>query len=101
MDTSPAYVKVSYGIFSWRQDSLRQVPRHGPPGEALDQVRRELQREGADLKGTMWSLHGNTWNLSEDRQEQAKRMARGLRTSSTPEPLPITELVSSIWLSQL
>src|SRR6201996_8818385 len=45
-------------------------------GEALDQVRRELQREGADLKGAMWSLRGNTWNLSEDRQEQRKNLCR-------------------------
>lgn len=35
-----------------------------------------VQREGADLKGAMWSLRGNTWNLSEDRQEQRKNLCR-------------------------
>ncbi len=45
-------------------------------GAALDKVRYELQREGADLKGAMWSLRGNTWNLSEDRQEQRKNLCR-------------------------
>jgi hypothetical protein len=42
----------------------------------LDEVRRELAREGADLKGAMWSLRGNTWNLSEERQEQRKNLCR-------------------------
>jgi hypothetical protein len=46
------------------------------PGQALDEVRRELAREGADLKGAMWSLRGNTWNLSEERQEQRKNLCR-------------------------
>jgi hypothetical protein len=46
------------------------------PGQALDEVRRELAREGADLKGAMWSLRGNTWNLSEKRQEQRKNLCR-------------------------
>jgi transposase len=45
-------------------------------GQALDEVRRELQREGADLKGAMWSLRGNAWNLSEERQEQRKNLSR-------------------------
>src|ERR1700751_4821117 len=45
-------------------------------GRALDKVRYELQREGANLKGAMWSLRGNTWNLSEDRQEERKNLCR-------------------------
>jgi hypothetical protein len=27
-------------------------------------VRRQLQHEGAELKGSLWSLRGNAWNLS-------------------------------------
>ena len=45
-------------------------------GQALDGVRRELQREGAELKGALWSLRGNAWNLSEERQEQRKNLCR-------------------------
>jgi transposase len=34
-------------------------------GQALDEVRRELGRDaGSDLKGALWSLRGNAWNLS-------------------------------------
>ena len=47
------------------------------------QVRRELQRQGEPaLKGAMWSLRGNAWNLSAEHQQLPFR-----RISS----LPITE----------
>ena len=49
----------------------RDRSRHLP-----HRARRELQREGADLKVAMWSLRGNTWNLSEERQEQRKNLCR-------------------------
>jgi transposase len=46
-------------------------------GQALDEVRRELGRDaGSDLKGALWSLRGNAWNLSEERQEQRKNLCR-------------------------
>jgi hypothetical protein len=45
-------------------------------GKALDEVRRELQREGTDLKGSMWTLRGNSWNLSEDCQAQRENLSR-------------------------
>lgn len=35
-------------------------------GEAVDEVRKQLKREGADLKGAMWPLRGNEWNLTEE-----------------------------------
>src|SRR5579864_2875615 len=45
-------------------------------GQALDEVRRELARKGANLKGALWSLRGNVWNLTEERQEQRKNLCR-------------------------
>jgi transposase len=45
-------------------------------GKALDETRRELQRQGVDLKGAMWSLRGNCWNLGQERQEQRKSQCR-------------------------
>jgi hypothetical protein len=41
-------------------------------GEAVDEVRRSLQRQGAQLKGTLWTLRGNPWNL-----EPAELQTRG------------------------
>jgi transposase len=45
-------------------------------GEAVDEVRRQLQRKGAELKGSLWVLRGNEWNLSEEQQLQRLTLAR-------------------------
>ncbi len=37
-------------------------------GEAVDAVRRRMQREGADLKGSLWALRGNEWNLKPEQR---------------------------------
>jgi transposase len=45
-------------------------------GEAVDEVRRSLQRQGADLKGGMWALRGNEWNLTQEQRERRGELAR-------------------------
>lgn len=35
-------------------------------GNALDEVRKQLQREGADMKGAHWALRGNESRLSQE-----------------------------------
>ena len=72
MDMSPAYVKGATEHFPRARIVFDKFHVMMLAGKALDEVRRELHREGADLKGAMWSLRGNSWNLSEDRQEQRK-----------------------------
>jgi transposase len=34
-------------------------------GEALDEVRKQLADEGADLRGSIWALRGNEWTRTE------------------------------------
>ena len=64
MDMSPAYMKGATQHFPRARIVFDKFHVMVLAGEALDEVRRELHREGADLKGAMWSLRGNTWNLS-------------------------------------
>ena len=45
-------------------------------GEAVDEVRRSLQRQGAQLKGALWSLRGNPWNLDAEQQQTRNRLAQ-------------------------
>jgi transposase len=45
-------------------------------GEAVDEVRRGLQRQGAQLKGALWSLRGNPWNLDTEQQQTRERLAQ-------------------------
>jgi transposase len=42
-------------------------------GRALEEVRKELRREGAELAGDLWSIRGNVWTRSEE--QQARRQA--------------------------
>lgn len=43
-------------------------------GVALDKVRRELARAGADLKGSLWALRGNEWTRSQNQLEIRKAL---------------------------
>ena len=45
-------------------------------GEAVDEVRRALQRQGAQLKGALWSLRGNPWNLDSEQLQTRLRLAK-------------------------
>ena len=76
MDMSPAYIKGATEHFPQARIVFDKFHLMVLAGQALDEVRRELQREGADLKGALWSLRGNAWNLSEERQEQRKNLSR-------------------------
>src|SRR5260370_24614018 len=76
MDMSPAYVKGATEHFPHAKIVFDKFHLMVLAGQALDEVRRELQRDGADLKGALWSLRGNAWNLSEERQEQRKNLSR-------------------------
>lgn len=45
-------------------------------GHALDEVRRELQREGADVKGALWALRGNASRLSQAQAEVRRALCK-------------------------
>jgi transposase len=48
-------------------------------GEAVDEVRRSMQRQGAQLKGALWSLRGNPWNLDLQEQQTRQTLSRRYR----------------------
>jgi transposase len=76
MNMSPAYVKGATEHFPHARIVFDKFHVMVLAGQALDEVRRELQREGVDLEGALWSLRGNAWNLSQERQEQRKNLSR-------------------------
>jgi hypothetical protein len=45
-------------------------------GEALEEVRRSLQRQGSQLKGALWTLRGDPWNLDAEQQQTRIRLAQ-------------------------
>jgi hypothetical protein len=60
--------------------------RDGVLRGSVDEVRRSLQRQGAQLKGALWSLRGNPWNLEPDELQTRTRFALG---NGIYYPLPI------------
>ena len=66
MDMSPAYRKgvplyLPAARIVFDHFHLMQMA-----GRALDEVRKELRREGADLAGGLWALRGNQWTRTEE-----------------------------------
>lgn len=45
-------------------------------GRALDEVRKELRREGADLHQGLWALRGNAWTRSEEQLARREALCR-------------------------
>lgn len=43
-------------------------------GKALDQVRKSLQAQGADMKGSLWSIRGNEWTRTAKQLETRSRL---------------------------
>jgi transposase len=76
MDMSPAYFKGAVEHFPQARIVFDKFHVMMLAGQALDAVRRALQREGAELKGALWSLRGNVWNLSPARQTQRQNLCR-------------------------
>jgi transposase len=76
MDMSPAYVKGATQYFPQASIVFDKFHVMVLAGKALEKVRYELQGEGAELKGARWTLRGNTWNLSEERQKQRQNLCR-------------------------
>ena len=76
-DMSPAYVNGATEHFPQARIVFEKFHLMVFAGQALDEVRHELGRDGgSDLKGALWSLRGNAWNLSQERQEQRKTLCR-------------------------
>ena len=76
MDMSTSYIKGATQHFPQASIVFDKFHVMVLAGKALEEVRLQLQREGAQLKGAMWSLRGNTWNLSPERQAQRQDLCR-------------------------
>jgi transposase len=74
IDMSPAYIKGAGQYFPRAAIVFDKFHVLMLAGQALDAVRRQLQRQGAELKGSLWSLRGNAWNLSAERQSQRRNL---------------------------
>lgn len=64
-------------------------------GKAVDEVRKQLVREGADMRGSLWALRGNEENLRED--QRARREELCARYERIGRSLGLREALQSVW----
>jgi transposase len=70
MDTSPAYQSEASQFFPRAQIVFDRFHLMQMAGQAVDKVRKELARTGADLQGSLWALRGNEWTRSQEQCQQ-------------------------------
>jgi transposase len=70
MDMSPAYQSGACRFFAQAEIVFDRFHLMQIAGQALDEVGKQLAREGADLKGSLWALRGNEWTRSHEQRQQ-------------------------------
>ena len=70
IDTSPAYQSEASQFFPQAQIVFDRFHLMQMAGQAVDKVRKELARAGADLQGSLWALRGNEWTRSQEQCQQ-------------------------------
>ena len=99
---SPAYQSGASQFFPRAQIVFDRFHLMQMAGQAVDRVRKELARQGADLKGSLWALRGNEWTRSQEQCQQRSALcnrypklgrAIGLRdTLQESSPMKIKKL---------
>jgi transposase len=74
MDMSAAYIKGAREHFPQAQIIFDRFHVMLMAGRALDEVRRELRRAGADLSDGLWALRGNEWTRSDDQLARRRQL---------------------------
>ena len=76
MDMSPAYIAGVQAYFPNARIVFDLFHIMKLAGEALDAVRKNLRKQGADLTGGLWAIRGNEWTRSQEQIELRRTLAR-------------------------
>ena len=75
MDMSPAYIAGVQTHFPNARIVFDLFHIMKLAGEALDAVRKNLRKQGADLVGALWAVRGNEWTRSQEQLELRRKLA--------------------------
>ncbi len=75
MDMSPAFKKGAQEVFPQAEIAFDHFHLMQMAGKALDEVRKEVRREGADLQDSLWALRGNENTRSAEQIERRQNYA--------------------------
>lgn len=76
MDMSPAYRKGVREQLPQARIVFDRFHLMQMAGQALDKVRKALQRDGAELAGSLWALRGNVWTRSPEQLALRQQLCR-------------------------
>jgi transposase len=76
MDMSPAFKKGAQEYFPRAEIVFDHFHLMQMAGKALDEVRKQVRREGADLHESLWALRGNENTRSEEQIERRRALCR-------------------------
>ena len=76
MDMSPAYIAGVQAHFPNARIVFDLFHIMKLAGEALDAVRKNLRKQGADLTGGLWAIRGNQWTRSQEQLDLRRTLAR-------------------------
>jgi transposase len=76
MDMSPAFKKGAQAYFPQAEIVFDHFHLMQMAGKALDEVRKQLLREGADLHESLWALRGNENTRSAEQIERRRALCR-------------------------
>lgn len=76
MDMSPAYQKGARKFFPQATVVFDHFHLMQMAGKALDEVRKTLRREGADLQNGLWALRGNQWTRTQKQQVLRRKLCQ-------------------------
>jgi transposase len=95
IDMGRAYIKGVAKYLPLAEISFDRFHVMKLAGEAVDQVRKELRDQGADLKGGLWALRGNKENLTAANLACRERLCRDYKEIA--RALALREMLAQTW----
>ena len=95
IDMGRAYIKGAAEHLPMAEISFDRFHVMKLAGEAVDEVRKQLKRDGADLKGALWALRGNPDTLSEVHRNRRKELCR--EHNELGRALALREMLAETW----
>ena len=95
IDMSPAYQKGVKDHLPHAQVVFDRFHVMQLAGRAVDEVRKELRREGADVKGALWALRGNESSLSQ--RQRRVRQELCARHKELGRAIALRESLQDMW----
>jgi transposase len=74
MDMKPAFIAGAHRYFPKAEVVLDHFHVMQMVGKAVDQVRKQLAWEGAQIKGSLWAIRGNSWTRSSSQMEKRQQL---------------------------